>query len=134
MEDKLSKIFKKLSELEPAPRLEGFILAKITRERNKLIREKKTLAWTGLFGSALAAVYTISVFGQQIWQSDFWRIATLAFSDVNIIASNWGDYAFSLLETFPAMQAAILLAPVFVLLLSLNAYFKLVNNNKRQHI
>ena len=88
MEKKIIQIFKNLPDLEPASRLEGFILAKIAREQNKLIREKKFLVWTGLFGSALAAVYAISVFVQEIWQSDFWRIATLAFSDVNIIARN----------------------------------------------
>ncbi|PJA87198.1 MAG: hypothetical protein CO141_00680 [Candidatus Moranbacteria bacterium CG_4_9_14_3_um_filter_42_9] len=134
MEKKIIQIFKNLPDLEPASRLEGFILAKIAREQNKLIREKKFLVWTGLFGSALAAVYAISVFVQEIWQSDFWRIATLAFSDVNIIARNWRDYAFSMLETFPAMHAAILLVPVFVLLISLNAYFNLVNNNKHHHV
>lgn len=134
MHQKLSQIFKNLPELEPSHKLEDFILAKIERERNKIIREKKALAWAGLFGSTLAAVYTISVFGQEILQSDFWRIISLAGTDISIVAGNRYDYALSLLETFPAVYAAFMLTPIFVLLISLNAYFNLINKNNRKHI
>lgn len=134
MEKKLSQIFKNISELEPAPKLAGFILAKIEREGNKMLREKKALAWAGLFGSATAAVYLVSIFGQEILQSDFWSIASLVFSDINIVAGNWYDYALSLLETFPAVHAALMLAPIFVLLISLNAYLNLIDKNNRKRI
>lgn len=134
MSQRLSQIFKNIPELEPASKLEGFILARIAREQNRIVREKKALAFAGLFGSALAAVYAISVLGQEIVQSDFWRIISLIGSDINIIAGSWYDYAFSLLETFPALHAALILAPVFVLLISLNAYLALANQNKRRHI
>jgi hypothetical protein len=131
---KLSRIFKNIPELEPAPKLAGFILVRIERERNRIIREKKALAFAGLFGSALTAVYAISALGQEIVQSDFWRITSLIFSDINIIARNWNDYALSLLETFPAVHAVFVLAPIFVLLISLNTYLNLTNQNKHRHI
>lgn len=118
-----------MSELEPAAKLGFFILAKIERERNKMLREKKAVAWAGLFGSAAAAVYLVSIFGQELFSSEFWSIASLAFSDINIVAGNWYDYALSLLETFPAVHAALMLAPIFVLLISLNAYLNLIDKN-----
>jgi ABC-type phosphate/phosphonate transport system permease subunit len=133
MSQKLSQIFKSIGEIDPPFNLEGFILAKIERESHKIIREKKALAYAGLFGSALATVYAISIFGQEILQSDFWRIATLAFSDISIVAGNWHDYLFSLLETFPAIHAAIMLAPIFILLIALNAYLNLINKNNCKH-
>lgn len=129
MDQKLIQIFKNISELDPPFRLGGFILAKIEREENIRIREKKALTLAGLFGSALAAVYAMSVFGQEIFKSDFWRFVLLAFSDMNIVLGNWKDYAFSLLETFPALHAAIILAPIFVLLVLLNLYFSLSGKN-----
>lgn len=134
MKQKLRQIFENISGLEPAPKLAGFILAKIERERKKIIREKKALAWAGLFGSALAAAYTILVFGQEILQSDFWRIILLSFSDMNVVAGNWHDYVLSLLETLPALHAALILVPIFVLLISLNAYFALINKNNHKRI
>jgi len=123
MTKKLNQIFKKITELEPSAKLESFILARIERERNKIIREKKALAIAGLFGSAVAAVYAVSIFGKEILQSDFWRIVSLAFSDINIVAGNWYDYALSLMETFPALHAALIITPAFLFLLSLNFYF-----------
>lgn len=134
MSQKLSQIFKNIPELEPVFKLEGFILARIAREQNRMIREKKALAFASLFGSALAAVYAISVLGQEIVQSDFWRIISLIGSDINIVAGSWYDYALSLLETFPALHAALILAPVFILLISLNEYLTLTNQNKRKLI
>lgn len=131
MNPKLVQIFKNLPELEPSLKLESFILAKIERERNKIIREKKALAWAGILGSAMAAIYAVSIFGQEILQSDFWSIISLAFSDINIVLSNWNDYALSLLETFPAVYAAFMLAPIFILLLSLDAYLNLADKNNR---
>lgn len=133
MSPKLSRIFKNLPELEPPLRLEGFILAKIERERDRIIREKKILLFAGFIGSILAAIYAAPVFGQEILKSDFWSIISLMFSDINIIAGNWKDYALSLLETFPAIHIAAVLAPVFTLLLSLNLYFNSINLNIWKH-
>ena len=133
MKPKLSQIFKNMSELEPASKLEFFIMSKIERERKKIIREKKALAWAGLFGSALAAVYAVLIFGQEIFGSEFWSLASLAFSDVNVVLINLNDYALSLLETLPVINIAIILMPAFVFLLSLNLYFNSNNMNTWKH-
>jgi hypothetical protein len=133
MEKKIRQIFKNISELEPAPKLAGFILAKINRERSKIIREKKALVWAGLFGSALAAVYAVSFFGQEIFGSEFWSLASLAFSDINIVLINWNDYVLSLLETLPVINIVIILIPTFIFLLSLNLYFNSNNINTWKH-
>lgn len=133
MKPKLGQIFKDVSEINPPFRLESVILAKIKQEEKKLIREKKFFTLLGLIGSAATAAWAVLVFGQEIWQSDFWSIISLAFSDMSIVAGNWYDYSLSLLETFPALHAAVILAPVFALLLLLNSYLNQINLNIWKH-
>lgn len=134
MKSKFNEVFASIQDLDPPSTLEGFILARIRRERKKIMRERKALVGYGLLGSAIAIIYTLSLFGQEILRSDFWRIGSLAFSDINIITGNWYDYTFSLLETFPALHVAMMLVPIFVLLIFLNSYINLTENNNHRHI
>jgi len=62
-------------------------------------------------------------FGQAFLQSEFWTMLSLVFSDIAIVAKNWDTFSMSLLETFPVAHAAILLIPVFLVLVSVNCYF-----------
>lgn len=71
-------------------------------------------------------------FGQAFLQSEFWAMLSLAFSDITTVAKNWDTFLMSLLETFPFVHAAILLAPVFLMLLSANFYFTNKANYKHK--
>jgi len=85
----------------------------------------------GFVFSALAAVWVGATFGSEILQSEFWKLISLAFSDLETVAGDWKDYLYSLLETFPAIYAAAIAAPIFTLLLSINGYLNNHNHNRR---
>lgn len=119
-----------MPELGPGQSLEGIILSKIDREKNRIIKEKKAMSYAGMIGSVAAILYLGATLGSELLRSEFWSVVSLAGSDLNVILGNWTDYAFSLLETVPAMHIAAVLLPVFTLLLSLNLYSNL-NNSPR---
>jgi hypothetical protein len=57
----------------------------------------------------------------------------LSFSDLNVIAGNWGDYLQSLAETFPTLTVIGLLVPVFAFFISISSYLNL-NDHRRKYI
>jgi hypothetical protein len=130
MSEKLRQIFKNLKETDLPERLEGLILAKIRRAEGKSIRRKLFLSYIGLTGSAVGAFYAIFTFGREILNSEFGNIISLAFSDLVIVAEHWREFALSLLETLPVINMAAILAPVFILLLSMNAYLNINKEHK----
>lgn len=105
-------------------------MARIGQEEAKLIRKKLYLSYAGLAGSLAVFVGAALTFGGEILNSEFWSMLMLAFSDAEIIAQNLGDFSLSLLETFPAVSLAIILIPMFALLLSFSTYLKSI---KRSH-
>lgn len=129
MKAKLYQIFKEVSEISPSPKLEGSILARIEILQKRQIRRRLSLAYFGLVSSLGAFIWTVVEFGNAFLQSDFWILLRLLATDASLVLKNWNNFLFSLLETFPAVSAAMILIPVFVLLLSFSAYFKLMNRN-----
>lgn len=130
MSEKISRLFKKMKEIEPAAGLEGAILARIEAGKNFKIKRKRIISVFGLALSGVASVYAGLTFGNEILQSEFWKLMSLAFSDLGVISTNWENYVYSLLETFPAIYAAIIIAPVFALLLSISSYLNNHNHNR----
>lgn len=130
MGEKLSQLFKSTKDLEPSAGLEGFILAEIEAIGSKKVRRRLVFSYAGILGSIVAVFYSIAVFGSGILESEFFSLVSLAFSDAAIVAQSWREFSFSLLETFPAVYAAIILAPVFTLLLSFNGYLNNHNHNR----
>jgi hypothetical protein len=131
MSEKISQIFKKLEVPEPSPGLLGAVLQRIELEKTKKTRTKRMISELGFVFSALAAVWVGATFGSEILQSEFWKLISLAFSDLETVAGDWKDYLYSLLETFPAIYAAAIAAPIFTLLLSINGYLNNHNHNRR---
>ena len=56
--------------------------------------------------------------GSTIIDSEFFDLMKLAFSDAAIVLQNWREYTYSLLETMPVTSIAMLLSPIFTLLIS----------------
>jgi hypothetical protein len=129
MTQNIQNIFKNLKNIEPSRGLEGRILQKITIEKNWQVKKRLILADTLMLGSLGAFAFVLINFWNGIAESEFWSLLKLIFTDAGTVTSHWMNFAFSLLETFPATHAAVILVPVFLLLMSANFYFKSSNNN-----
>jgi len=133
--NKLKKAFKNISELEPPFGLETAILSQIRlRMDGQKIRRKLILSYAGLIGSVMLGIYTSLTFGASFFQSDFWNVFSLIFSDAGVVLSHWQDFLSSLTETFPAVTLAIILIPVFLFILSIYSYLNLTSKNYHKYI
>lgn len=132
MSQNLHKIFKSVTELDPAENLCGRILAMVEAEENRIIKRKMIISRFGLGLSAVAFLTAVFPFGQIIAQSEFWNIVSLIFSDMQVVAQNWQDFSYSLLETFPTVSMVVVLAPIMMLMFSFSAYLEA--NNKHKYI
>lgn len=131
--ERLRQTFKKIGNLEPPTNLEMLILEQIKNIKAENIRQQLMLSYTYLSGSILAVFWAFLTFGQAILKSEFWGVISLAWTDAGIVFSNWNDFFYSALETFPTLALAIILLPVFLAILSINSHLKL-NKNKFKHV
>ncbi|HLM83906.1 MAG TPA: hypothetical protein VK254_01680 [Candidatus Bathyarchaeia archaeon] len=134
MTQNIQKIFKSLKDIEPSRGLEGKILKAIARENSLAIRKKLMYARAGLTASFGVLAYTLFVFGRAFLESDFWNMIKLAFSDGGVVAKNWSDFSFSLLETLPVLEIFAILVPVVAVLAMFSWYFKFTNNNYHKRL
>lgn len=134
MRQNLNQAFKGLSELNPSLKLEEIILHKIELEKDKSLKRKLVFYYAGLIGSAAAVLAAIFIFGKAFLESEFLNVASLAFSDAAVVATHWQEFSYSILETFPVINAIAILIPVFALLLSLNMLTSLNNKNYHRYI
>ena len=136
MNNKLSQIFKSVSQVEPPKELSGLIFRRIEREKEKKIKRNLLWSYVGLTSSFSIAFIIILTFGSALAKSDFWSIFSLIFSDALVVAGNWQEYGYSLLETLPMINVIIFLTPIFVFLLFLNLLFSFRNEYKqsRNHL
>lgn len=134
MRQTFNQAFKSLPELTPSPQLEEIILRKIELEKNKSLKRKLVFYYSSLIGSAAAVLATIFIFGKAFLESEFLKVASLAFSDATIVATHWQEFFYSVLETFPVVSAILTLIPVFALLISFNMLQFTLNKNRRKYI
>lgn len=118
-----------LSNIEPPKELKGRILMRIDDERrmsassaDRRQLRKKMLLIGGFFVSGVGLFSSVTFFGHEILASDFWSLASLGFSDINIVLTHWQEYGLSLLETLPVVSIAGVLAPVMAMLLLVKYY------------
>jgi len=121
MDKKLANLFKNIQSANPPEKLSENILMRIEKIQKRRFQLKTLLSTIGSSISVLAAVYLFFILGSSIVNSEFWNILSLAFSDVSVVAQNWQEFSLLLLETIPALTLALILIPVFTLLLSLNS-------------
>jgi hypothetical protein len=129
MKQTLSQAFKSINEQNLPAHLEGAILLGIKAIREKQAKKRLFLSYAGMMSSFLLLFYAIAEFGSAFLQSEFWSVASLAFSDILVIAGNWKDFVYSLLETFPVINAIAIFTPFFILFLSFGAYLSSRKNN-----
>ena len=134
MSKKLNQLFKKISEIEPSFGLERVILARIEAENTRKLKWKLMFSRFGIVASVVAILYALFSLGGEIASSDFASMVSLMFSDLSTVAQNWNDYAFSLVETFPALTVGVILLPVFLLMISFSYHLNLINKNNHKYI
>ena len=120
--------------MEPSPKLAVSILARIEKLQNQQIKRKLVWSYFSLATSGMAFILAIFALGNSFLQSDFWILLRLLLTDASAVMGNGNDFLFSLLETFPTVSATILLVPVFAILLSFSAYFKIINRSHYNYI
>jgi hypothetical protein len=99
--------------------LSGRILTAIELEAARQILFRSRVA-SGCASVSLAFfLISLSVAGESFFSSDFWRISSLLFTDLALALSYSEDFLASLAETFPAASASLLLAPLFLGVVSL---------------
>ena len=131
MTQNIQKIFKNLKNIEPSAGLEARISRKIALAKKWQAEKRLILADALALFSAGTFVFGLLNFWKNIYTSEFWSLLKLLFSDTAAVATFWKDFLFSLLETFPAVHFAIILAPILLLMVSLKIYF---SNNKYNHV
>jgi hypothetical protein len=122
MERDFNNNMNSVCDIEPPAYLRGLILARIAREEQKRQMCRKMLLWSGFFASGIGVVSSIAYFGSAIVASDFWSIASLAFSDLGTVVGHWQDYGLSLLETLPVVSIIAVLVPVAAILVLMKYY------------
>lgn len=126
----LSEIFKEITEIQPAPGLQARIFQAVAMEKDRAAERKLWVSRLGLGLSSAVFLASVSVFGKAILQSEFWSIVSLVFSDLLVVARNWQDFSYSLLETFPTVGATAVLVPVMMLLFSFSVYLEAGRKHK----
>lgn len=134
MSKKIHQLFKNISEINPPEKLAGLILARIEKIRKQRFWAKIATSALGAFASVSTTVYLFTIFEKSLLSSEFWSILSLAFSDASVIAVHYQEFLFSLLETLPAMTFAIMLIPIFTLLVSIYYTVEIFNKfNKSKY-
>jgi hypothetical protein len=98
------------------------ILLRITKRERRILMAK-IAASASVFVCSMSAVVVASrdlVAG--LSHSGFFQFASLAFSDFSSIASNFPDFVYSMVESFPIFTAAVLLGGIMFSLWSMAAF------------
>ena len=116
----MHRLFADLSE-KAGGHLYGIVLSSVARERQRLARIRFAFSGLAFLGSAgllsFATPYAYSAFTT----SGFFQSLGLLASDPDVAALFWREFVLSLVESFPVVATAMLLAVFFVLLLSLRS-------------
>ena len=105
---------------EPSEELFGKIMQRIREEQHRLILKRRIAIFSiGLVGSAMAFIPTLRMVATGLVESGFSEFVSLLFSDLGTVLSNWQNFLFALMESFPVISIAAFLTTIFVFLQSL---------------
>lgn len=108
----------------PAQDLSGKIFSALATERFLLATRERRLASLGMLFSTLMASLVGIGYGRTLFQSDFWSLSALLFSDMATVLTSWDSFLWSLMETLPTETLALFMLPLFLFLISFGVYSK----------
>ena len=130
---RIEDVFQEMPGHEPASGLRSRILTCIEQEQTLLLSRRRRMSIVGLVVSAFVFFVGIFQYGGPLLQSDFWRLSSLLFSDLGVVATSFQDFTFSLLETLPAVPLFALLAPLSLFLWSAGFLLSLSEKHETKH-
>lgn len=105
------------------------VMASIKTERRRLALCRRFALASITCMAALLALYPVwNAFRAQFLSSGFSQFLSLLIWDTRSVLDNWQDYLLSLLESFPIVNAAVLLAVIWAFLVSLKFIFQYGKN------
>jgi hypothetical protein len=119
---------------EPCEGLAGRIMLHIEQHERRALRIKAAffgVAFTGSFSIAIASFVN---FGSQVSHSGFLSFASLWFSDFSTAFANLPDMLSSMLESFPALSAALVLGGVAFAVWSAGKLISEIGMMRKQHL
>lgn len=101
------------------------VMSSIKNERRRLAMCRRFVLASITCMAALLALYPVwNAFHAEFLSSGFSQFLSLLFWDTRSVLDNWQDYLLSLLESFPIVNAAVLLAVIWSFLVSLKFIFQ----------
>ena len=105
---------------EPPAYLFRAITDRIRNEKQLTVfRKKLTWSLAGFSGSLAALMFASSLLGGSLAASGIFKITSLAFSDPGVVFDHFGNFVLFAAESFPALDAFLFLAALFVALAAL---------------
>jgi len=115
---------------EPSPELFLKIIKRIHKEERFLALKKIFGVSLILLISIIAFIPATNFLISEIKNSGFLQFASLAFSDFDIVKTYWKNFAFTILETLPALSLALCLVILLTFLQSIKSLSKNIKNIK----
>lgn len=120
MRQDYEKLFSNIQLTEPPAGLFDKIISRIYNERNLMaVRRRVVIFSIGFAGSVIALAPAFLAVRTGLAESGFAYYFSLLFSDFNVVAAYWQNFALALLEALPITSMALLLGIIFVFLGSL---------------
>jgi len=114
------KIFTNLKSPKPPENLFNKVMSRIRQEKNLLtVKRRMAVFSAGLISSAVAIIASFRVVESEMIKSGFIQFASLIFSDMGTVLSNWQNFVLALLESLPVVSIAVFLLTIFAFLQSL---------------
>lgn len=108
------------SQNNPPPHLLNKVMAAIANERARLKAIRNfIIASLICIGALVSTFFVWNGFMRELASSGFGQYASLIFLDYRAVLANWQDYGMSLLESFPAVNAAELVGEAVAILVSI---------------
>ena len=115
MKKKLEQSFSRISPPEPSGDLMERIMAGISKEKKMMAIKRKIAVFSICsFASIAALIPVLSTAKNDIARSGLAEMLSLAFSDPAVIAGAWNQFAFSVLESLPAISISLALMAILV--------------------
>ena len=101
------------------------VLRRIYKEQRFLIfKQRLILISLSLISFLIVFIPTFQIMQRGFFESGFTNFFLLIFSDFGSALTNWKNFTFVLLESFPVMNITIFLVAIFIFLASLRLLSK----------